>query len=92
MNGPKRIRRIDSTVNRTNVYGLMGGQAPRIGIPTSTRSYYEKRAPMCFCIPRPGVEGGAAIRYMRDRGLLSKNPTCSGGVSRRQPGVCGRGS
>ena len=83
MNGPKRVRRIQSVKNNTDVYAIMGGLAPSVGVPTATRSYIQKHAPVCQCIPRPGVEGLAAIRYMRDRNILSKNPACSGGVGRR---------
>ena len=83
MNGPKRIRRIQSTTNKTNVYTIMGGLAPRTGIPTSSRSAIEGRANICQKIPQPGLYNFAGLRYMQRNSMLSRNPACSGGVGRR---------
>ena len=83
MNGPKRVRRIQSVTRKTNVYMIMGGLAPRTGVPTATRSHQQLHATNTQSIPQPGLENLAGIRYMRDRNLLSSNPACSGGVGRR---------
>jgi len=83
MNGPKRIRRIQSTTNKTSVYTIMGGLAPQTGIPTSSRSALEGRANICQKIPQPGLKNLAGLRYMRRHSILSVNPACSGGSGKR---------
>ena len=84
MNGPKRVRRIQSVTRQTSVYAIMGGLAPLTGVPSSSRSYLQNHACIgCQKIPRPGLEGLAGLRYMQQHSILSKNPSCSGGVGRR---------
>ncbi len=83
MNAPKRVRRIQSLTSNTNVYMVMGGLAPRTGIPTATRSHQQLHSTNKQTIPQPGVVGQAALQYMQNRSLLSSNPACSGGVGRR---------
>lgn len=83
MNGPKRIRRIQSVTRQTNVYAIMGGLAPLTGLPTASRSAIQLHANVCQKIPQPGLQDLAGLRYMQRNALLSKNPACSGGIARR---------
>ena len=84
MNGPKRVRRIQSVKNNTNVYMIMGGLAPSTGIPNATWAYRQQQATICECVPRPGLENLAGIKYMKEKDIMSKNPACSGGVGRKK--------
>jgi hypothetical protein len=83
MNGPKRIRRIQSITRQTRVYAIMGGLAPQTGIPNAVRSHIQLRAKKFQNIPQPGLEDLAGLRYMQQHRILSKNPACSGGIARR---------
>lgn len=81
MNGSKRARNAASLVNRTNVYGIIGGTVSTVGVTQYTRPSLSRAGVLCNCIPTSSPAAGLA--YMTSRRLLSVNPVGSGGVGRR---------
>ena len=83
----KRARNVASITNRTTIYGIMGGIAPRSRI-AANQSAMRNKARNHQTIPLKPIPG---LAYMRNdpnsgnttgRYMLSKNPQCSGGVGR----------
>ena len=82
MSGSKKARRTPSITNNTNIFGLMGGLAPRVG--TSDVAVYRHQQ----------IKGGRGLPelngktpeqqqyYMKVNKLLSVNPAGSGGVGK----------
>lgn len=83
MQGSKRARNTPSISNKTSVFGIMGGLAPRIGNMNS--GIYRHLL----------IKGGRGLpqlygktpqqqhEYLKKHNLLSVNPLTSGGVGRR---------
>ena len=100
MNGPKRVRNVQSLTNNTKNYGIMGGLVSLVGRRPSNQSAIKNRASNNLVIPTPGLEpsnfagaGTIGRAYMMGnnptgRNMMSKNPQCSGGVGRRPVFVC----
>lgn len=79
MNGSKKARSQSSIMNKTNVFGHMGGIVSNVGVSTATRNAVRSKATTTNKIP---VDPTAGYQYMLDNNLLSKNPACAGGVGR----------
>ena len=109
MNGPKRVRNVQSLTNQTKNYGIMGGLVSSIGRTPSNQAAIRNKAANNIRIPTPGLEpaplgcpGGTIGRaYMMGcvsagnttgRYMMSRNPTCSGGIGRRPVFVCNTSS
>jgi hypothetical protein len=83
MQGSKKARYTSSIANRTSVFGIMGGLAPRVG--TSNLSVYRhqqnkagKGLPQLY-----GKSVDAQKQYLKTNKLLSVNPLGSGGIGKR---------
>ena len=79
----KRARNVASITNRTTIFGIMGGVAPRSRI-AANQSAIRNKARNHQTIP---LTPAAGLRYMQGdnpmgRYMLSRNPQCSGGVGR----------
>ena len=79
----KRARNAASISNRTSIFGVMGGVAPRSRI-AANQSAMRNKARNHQTIP---LAPAAGLRYMQGdnpsgRYMLSRNPQCSGGVGR----------
>jgi hypothetical protein len=79
----KRARNVASISNRTTIYGIMGGVAPRSRI-AANQSAMRNKARNHQTIP---LAPAAGLAYMKGdnpsgRYMLSRNPQCSGGVGR----------
>ncbi len=81
MNGSKRARHAASLVNNTKSFGKMSGLVAASAHPPSVRRHILLKAQTRNKYP---VEPGAALAYLKENNLLSKNPACSGGIGRRQ--------
>ena len=79
-NAGKAARNAASISNNTKIFGIMGGLAPRHGVPSSVRSNYQMRVSTKQVIPLAPDPG---LTYMKQNSLLSVNPQASGGVGRR---------
>ena len=66
-----------SRSNQTSHYGIMGGLAPSTNINSGVRRFRLRRARNKQTIP---LGAGPGLEFMRENGLLSKNPAGSGGV------------
>ena len=80
INAGKSARNAASISNNTKIFGIMGGLAPRHGVPSSVRSNYQMRVATKQVIPLAPDPG---LTYMKQNSLLSVNPQSSGGVGRR---------
>jgi len=83
MQGSKRARNTPSIANKTSVFGIMGGLAPRTG--TSNVSVYRHQQikgsrglPQLY-----GKSVDYQKNYLKTNKLLSVNPLGSGGVGKR---------
>ena len=83
MNGSKRARNTPSIANKTSVFGIMGGLAPRTG--TSNVSVYRHQQikgsrglPQLY-----GKSVDYQKNYLKTNKLLSVNPLGSGGVGKK---------
>ena len=83
MQGSKRARRTPSISNNTNIFGIMGGLAPRTGISNAgTYRHIQIKGSMGL----PQLNGQTPMQqqtYMRTNNLLSVNPLTSGGVGKK---------
>jgi len=79
----KRARNVASISNRTTIFGIMGGTAPRSRI-AANQSAIRNRASNQQSIPLNPVAGLAYMQGDNPMGryMLSRNPQCSGGVGR----------
>ena len=83
MNGSKRARNTPSIANKTSVFGIMGGLAPRTG--TSDAAVYRhlqikgsRGLPQLYGKPIDYQK-----TYLKTNKLLSVNPLGSGGVGKK---------
>lgn len=74
-NAGKAARNAASISNNTNIFGIMGGNVSRRGLPAPSG----RRAATKQVIP---LAPGPALSYMKKNNLLSVNPQASGGVGR----------
>tara|TARA_Y100000389_G_scaffold184407_1_gene202812 strand:+ start:1008 stop:1358 length:351 start_codon:yes stop_codon:yes gene_type:complete len=110
MNGPKRVRSIQSTTNKITIYGDMGGLIPTANRRVANDAARRNKGANNINIPVPGLGAPAAntfgavptgasstgIAYMMGqnptgRYMLSRNPSCSGGVGRKPVNICNSG-
>jgi hypothetical protein len=79
----KRARNVASISNRTTIYGIMGGIAPRSRI-AANQSAMRNKARNQQTIPLKPIPGLAYMKGDNPMGryMLSRNPQCSGGVGR----------
>jgi hypothetical protein len=106
MNGPKRVRNIQSTTNKITIYGDMGGLIPTANRRVVNDAARRNKGANNISIPVPGLgppgpgaptgASSAAVAYMMGqnptgRYLLSRNPSCSGGVGRKPVNICNSG-
>ena len=83
MNGSKRARNTPSIANKTSVFGIMGGLAPRTGI-TNAGIYRHILIKGAKGLPQlNGKTPQQQQLYMKQNQLLSVNPLTSGGVGKR---------
>jgi len=83
MQGSKRARNTPSISNKTSVFGIMGGLAPRTGNmnPGTYRHILIKAG---RGLPQlNGKTPEQQQKYLKDNNLLSVNPLTSGGVGKR---------
>jgi len=83
MQGSKKARNTPSIANNTNIYGIMGGLAPRVGL-SDTAVYRHQQ-----------IKGGRGLpslynlpftqqyAFLKNNNLLSVNPLASGGVGKK---------
>ena len=83
MQGSKKARSTPSIANNTNIYGIMGGLAPRVGL-NDTAVYRHQQ-----------IKGGKGLSqlynlpftqqyaFLKNNNLLSVNPLASGGVGKK---------
>ena len=83
MQGSKRARNTPSITNKTSIFGIMGGLAPRVG--TSSAGVYRhvqikgsRGLPQLYNKPINYQQ-----TYLRTNKLLSVNPLASGGVGKK---------
>ena len=106
MNGPKRVRNIQSTTNSIKIYGVMGGLIPSANRRIVNDSARRNKGANNMIIPVPGLgapgsgapagASSVAVAYMMGqnptgRYMLSRNPSCSGGVGRKPVNICNSG-
>ena len=106
MNGPKRVRNIQTTTNSIKIYGDMGGLIPSANRKTVNDSARRMKGANNLVIPTPGLgpppsgapkgASSAAVAYMMGlnptgRYMLSRNPSCSGGIGRKPVNICNSG-
>ena len=83
MQGSKRARHTSSISNKTSVFGIMGGLAPRTGI-TNAGIYRHILIKGAKGLPQlNGKTPQQQQLYMKQNQLLSVNPLTSGGVGKR---------
>ena len=83
MQGSKRARNTPSISNKTSVFGIMGGLAPRTGVRyVATYRHIQikgsKGLPQLY-----GKTPQEQKQYLKQNKLLSVNPLTSGGVGKR---------
>ena len=83
MSGTKKAKSTPSISNKTTIYGIMGGLAPRVGL--SNAGTYNHQV----------IKGGRGLpelngksftfqyNYLKTNKLLSVNPLASGGVGKK---------
>ncbi len=83
MSGSRRARNTASIANNTNIYGIMGGAAPRIGL--SDAAVYRHQQikggkGLPFLYNKPFAQ---QYSFLQNNNLLSVNPLASGGIGRK---------
>ena len=86
MNASKRARLATLTTNNTKSFGKMSGLVAASAHPVSVRRHIMFKAQTKINYP---TDPAAALVYLKENNLLSKNPQCSGGVGRTQRAGCG---
>ena len=83
MQGSKKARSTPSIANNTNIYGIMGGLAPRVGL--NNQSVYRHQQikggrglPQLYNLPF-----AQQYAFLQNNKLLSVNPLSSGGVGKK---------
>ncbi len=87
MNLGKKARHSASMSNQTSHYGIMGGTVSLTGKTWAVRNAIVRNGAYCNCIPPAPAAG---LDYMIAKGILSKNPQCSGGVGKGTLFMCYR--
>jgi hypothetical protein len=83
MNGSKRARNTPSIANKTSVFGIMGGLAPRVGT-SDVAVYRHQQIKGSRGLPQLyGKSIDYQKNYLKTNKLLSVNPLGSGGVGKR---------
>ena len=83
MNGSKRARSVQSIANNTEIFGIMGGRIPSVGVNTNNRFAQQNRGSTTNPVPYPiNLNPKASKEYMAKNNLLSVNPQGSGGVGK----------
>lgn len=81
MNGSRRARNTPSIANNTNIFGIMGGLAPRVGGPSNSTYRMSVVRGGKLLPSAAGYTPASQKNYMGANHLLSVNP-CSGGIGR----------
>jgi hypothetical protein len=83
MNGSKKARNASAISNRTSVFGIMGGLAPRHGHTNvaAYRNILKRGAKPIFALN--GKTPAQQRIYLQNNNLLSVNPLTSGGVGKK---------
>jgi len=83
MQGSKRARSTPSISNKTSIFGIMGGLAPRTGV-RDVAAYRHIQIKGGKGIPQlNGLTTAQQQLYLEQNKLLSVNPLTSGGVGKR---------
>jgi hypothetical protein len=83
MQGSKKARNTPSISNKTSVFGIMGGLAPRTGL-SNTATYRHILIKGGRGLPQLyGKTPQEQKQYLKQNNLLSVNPLSSGGVGKR---------
>jgi len=83
MQGSKRARNTPSISNKTSVFGIMGGLAPRTGV-RDVATYRHIQIKGSKGLPQLyGKTPQEQKQYLKQNKLLSVNPLTSGGVGKR---------
>jgi len=83
MQGSKRARSTPSISNKTSIFGIMGGLAPRTGV-RDVAAYRHIQIKGGKGIPQlNGLTPAQQQLYLEQNKLLSVNPLTSGGVGKR---------
>lgn len=83
MQGSKRARNTPSISNKTSVFGIMGGLAPRVGT-RDVAAYRHIQIKGSRGLPQLyGKTPEQQQQYLKQNNLLSVNPLTSGGVGKR---------
>ena len=83
MQGSKKARRSPSIANNTNIYGIMGGLAPRVGLSDAAVYRHQqikggRGLPQLYNLPFT-----QQYAFLQNNKLLSVNPLSSGGVGKK---------
>jgi len=83
MQGSKRARSTPSISNKTSIFGIMGGLAPRVGV-RDVAAYRHIQIKGGKGLPQlNGLTPAQQQTYLQQNKLLSVNPLKSGGVGKR---------
>jgi len=83
MQGSKRARNTPSIANKTSIFGIMGGLAPRVGT-SNVGTYRHLHIKGSRGLPQLyGKPIDYQKTYLKTNKLLSVNPLGSGGVGKR---------
>ena len=83
MQGSKKARNTPSIANKTSIFGIMGGLAPRIGT-SNVGTYRHLQIKGSRGLPQLyGKPIDYQQKYLKANKLLSVNPLGSGGVGKR---------
>ena len=83
MQGSKKARNTPSISNKTSVFGIMGGLAPRTGV-RDVAAYRHIQIKGSKGLPQLyGKTPQEQKQYLNQNNLLSVNPLTSGGVGKR---------
>ena len=80
MSAGKAARNQAAIVNKTSVFGIMGGLVPLQGYQLNNTTQKRLRGTNTLIIPLNPVPG---LAFMKKNKLLSVNPQASGGISKK---------
>ena len=63
MNGPKRVRNVQSLTNQTKNYGIMGGLVSTVGRLPSNQAAIRNKAANNITIPTPGLGPAGPVSF-----------------------------
>lgn len=83
MQGSKKARSTPSIANNTNIFGIMGGLAPRVGLSDAAVYRHQqikggRGLPQLYNLPFT-----QQFAFLQNNKLLSVNPLSSGGVGKK---------